>query len=411
MRLALLTQYYPPETGPAQNRLSDLARRFVALGHQVEVLTTLPSYPGDEVHPEYLGRENSVEVMDGVRVARVGSYVPREKTFTRRMANYLSFAANAALRGPRLLHRADVLLMESPPLFLALAGIPLARLLRARLWVNVSDLWPRSAVELGLIKPGPALRAAEVLEAAMVRAAAVITGQTEGIVEDIRARFPRATVALLPNGIDVAAFRRPLDRDGLRREFGWGDDLFVIGYAGLMGYAAATDQVIAAAERLRDLPRVHFAFFGHGPCKRQLEEHVAAAGLTNVRFYPHQPSARMPHLQAAFDAGLATLCRASLCEGTRPAKMFEIMAAARPLVLTGRGEVQRIFEATPGGPPGVIAPPEEPAVLAQRVRELVSHPEAAAAMGRRGRDYVFAEFDREVIARRTEALVRATLGL
>jgi glycosyltransferase involved in cell wall biosynthesis len=411
MRLALLTQYYPPETGPAQNRLSDLARRFVGFGHRVEVLTTLPSYPGDEVLPAYRGRENMVEVMDGVRVARVGSYVPKEKTFTRRMANYLSFAGNAALRGPWLLHRADVLLMESPPLFLALAGIPLARLLGARLWVNVSDLWPRSAVELGMIGPGPALRAAEALEAAMYRSAAVVTGQTEGIVEDIRARFPRARVALHPNGVDVAAFRQPLDRAALRREFGWPDDLFVIGYAGLMGYAAAADQVVAAAELLRDLPRVHFAFFGHGPCKRDMEEHTARAGLTNVRFYPHQPTERMPHLQAAFDAGLATLCRARLCEGTRPAKMFEIMAASRPLVLTGRGEVRRIFDATPGGPPGVIAPPEEPAVLAQQIRALVADPAAAAAMGRRGRDYVFAEFDREVITRRTESLVRATLGL
>jgi glycosyltransferase involved in cell wall biosynthesis len=277
--------------------------------------------------------------------------------------------------------------------------------------VNVSDLWPRSAVELGMIGPGPALRAAELLEAAMYRAAAVITGQTEGIVDDIRARFPAATVALHPNGVDVAAFRRPLDRAGLRREFGWGDDLFVVGYAGLMGYAAAADQVVAAAERLRDLPQVHFAFFGHGPCKREMEEHAARAGLTNVRFYPHQPAERMPHLQAAFDAGLATLCKARLTEGTRPAKMFEIMAAARPLVLTGRGEVQRIFDATPGGAPGVIAPPEEPAILAQRIRELVADPVAAAAMGRRGRAYVLAEFDREVIARRTEAFVRAALGL
>jgi glycosyltransferase involved in cell wall biosynthesis len=411
MRLAILTQYYPPETGPAQNRLSDLARRFAALGHEVQVLTTLPSYPGDHVLPEYVGRENTVEVMDGVRVWRIASYVPREKTFGRRMANYLSFAANAGVRGPLLLRRADVLLMESPPLFLALAGVPLARLLGARLWTNVSDLWPQAAVELGMIRPGPALRAAELLETGMYRASAFITGQTEGIVEDIARRHPHQPVALLPNGVDVRHYAGPLDRDGVRREYGWGDDLFVIGYAGLMGYAAALDQVLDAALLLRDLPEVRFALFGHGPCLAHLKERIAVERIDAVRIYPHQPAPRMPHLWSAFDAGLATLCRAKLFEGARPAKMFEIMAAGRPLILTGRGEAPRVLAAAPDGPVGVVAPPEEPVELARQIRGLVADRAAAAEMGQRGRAYVFAEFDRAAIARRTEALLRRTLGL
>jgi len=411
MRLAILTQYYPPETGPAQNRLSDLARRFVSFGHTVEVLTTLPSYPGNRVLPDYVGRENTVEILDGVRVARVWSYVPEEKSLSRRMANYLSFAGNALVRGPLMLSRCDVLLMESPPLFLALAGIPLARILGARFWVNVSDLWPRAAVELGMIQPGPALAAAQALEAAMYRAADFITGQTEGIVEGIRAHRPRAPVELLPNGIDVATFCQPLDRDGIRAEFGWGENDFVVGYAGLMGYAAALGQVLDAAAMLKDVPSLRFVFFGEGPLRRKLEESAKARGLTNVRFYPHQHAHRMPHLQAAFDAGIATLCKAKLFEGARPAKMFEIMAAGRPLILAGRGEAQRVFENTPGGPPGVLAPPEEPAILAERIRELVRDREAALEMGRRGREYVFTHFDREKIARNIEAKLRLSLGL
>ena len=405
MRLVILTQYYPPETGAPQNRLSDLARRLAARGHRVEVLTALPSYPGDEILPEYRRRENTAEVVDGVRVARVGLYVPRRKTFARRMGHYLSFALNAAVHGPRLLGRADVVLMESPPLFLTLAGIPLARVLGARLVVNVSDLWPRSVVELGMLRPGPLLWPADLLEALMYRSAALVTGQTEGIVADIRSRFPRCRVELFPNGVDAAAYRRPLDRTGLRREFGWRDGDFVIGYAGVLGHAQALGQVLDAARLLADRPEAHFALFGDGPCRQELEARVGAPGLGNVRVYPRQPAARMPHLQAAFDAGLAPLAKGKLFEGARPSKMFEIMAAARPVILCAAGEAPRVVAAAPGGPAGLVAPPEEPELLAALVRRLLDDRAGAAAMGRRGRELVFRDFDRDAIAGRVESLL------
>ena len=204
VKLTILTQYYPPETGAPQNRLSDLAVRLAARGHEIQVLTALPNYPGKVVHPEYVGRENTLEWLDGVRVARVGLYVPRKKTFWTRLRCYLSFARNARRMGARLLIGADVLLMESPPLFRAWAGIHLSRRLGARLVTNVADLWPESAVEIGMLKAGPALWAARWLESWMYRRSALITAQTEGIVDDIRRRFP--------NGVDLAIYDMPLDR-------------------------------------------------------------------------------------------------------------------------------------------------------------------------------------------------------
>jgi glycosyltransferase involved in cell wall biosynthesis len=404
MRLALLTQYYPPETGAPQNRLSDLARRLVARGHRVEVLTALPSYPGDHILPEYVGREDSVEDRDGVRVARVGLFVPRRKTFPSRLANYLSFAGNAALRGPGMLSRCDVLMMESPPLFLALAGIPLSRRLGARLVVNVSDLWPQSVVALGMMRPGPALWPAHLLEALMYRSAALVTGQTEGIVEDVRRRFPRTRVALYPNGVDVDAYEPPLDRAGVRREFGWPDALFVVGYAGLLGHSQALGQVLDAARLLAGRHDLHLALFGEGPCREELQARIAGEGIDNVRLYPRQPAERMPHVQAAFDAGLVPLARGRLFEGARPSKMFEVMAAARPLVLCAAGEAVRVMNAAPGGPAGVVAP-EEPRRLAEQVSLLLADRTAAAAMGQRGREHALRNFDREAIAGRVETLL------
>lgn len=409
MNLAILTQYYPPETGAPQNRLSDLAHRLTMAGHSVEVLTALPNYPGDAVLPEYRGRENMVEVVDGVRIARVGLYVPRAKSFARRLACYFSFAANAARQGPRLLSRADVILMESPPLFLAPAGVWLARVWGARLVVNVSDLWPQSVVDLGMIGPGPSLWAAGALERWMYRSAAAVTGQTQGIVEEIQRRVPGKRVELYPNGVDVMAYDRPLDRAGVRASFAWHDELFVAGYAGVLGHAQSLGQVLDAARLLSNVPNVHFAFFGDGPCRVELEARIEREQIVSARVYPRQPAARMPDLQSAFDAGLVPLARGKVFEGARPSKMFEILAAARPVILCGRGEARRIVEGPAHGPAGVSVDPEDPPALAAAIRRLIDDRPAATAMGERGRSYVFSTFDRELIARGVEDLLLATI--
>jgi glycosyltransferase involved in cell wall biosynthesis len=403
MRLVILTQYYPPETGAPQNRLSDLARRLAARGHDVQVLTALPNYPGDAVHPAYVGRENSVEEIDGVRVARVGLYVPRQKTFSRRVASYLSFAFNAARFGRRLVGSADVLFMESPPLFIALAGVPLARQLGARLVTNISDLWPASAVELGFIGRGPALYLAERLERWMYRHSDAISVQTEGIARDIQRRFPAKRVVLFPNGVDLARYDAPVNVERLREAYGWRPNQCVVGYTGVIGHAQALDQVLDAARRLQPQDDVVIALFGDGPCRGDLERRIAAERIPFVRFYAREATERMPQIQAAFDVGLVPLAKARIFEGARPSKMFELMAAAKPVLLCGRGEAADILGAAIEDA-GIAVPPEDPAALAAALRRFAQNREWAAAMGLRARDRVRTAFDREQIARAIERL-------
>jgi len=405
VKLAILTQYYPPETGAPQNRLSDLAVRLAARGHEIQVLTALPNYPGKVVHPEYVGRENTVEWLDGVRVARVGLYVPHEKTFVNRLRCYLSFARNARRMGARLLRRTDVLLMESPPLFIAWAGTHISRRLGARLVTNVADLWPESAVEIGMLRAGPALWAARWLESWMYRRSALITAQTEGIVDDIRRRFSTARVVLFPNGVDLAVYDMPLDREGIRTEFNWDNSLFVIGYTGVLGHSQALHQILDAALLLRDENGIEFALFGDGPVRDELETRIMQEDIRSVVIYPHQPRERMPHIQAALDAGIVPLAKGRLLEGARPSKMFEIMATGKPVILCARGEAERLLHLGEDGPAGLAVPPEDPPALACCVRELKLQKETATAMGRRGKELVRKHFDREQISYELERVL------
>lgn len=413
MRVTILTQYFPPEAGAPQRRLADLSRRLLARGHSVQVLTALPNYPGDRVFPEFVGRENAVEMIDGIRVARVGLYVPPlKKTFPQRLRCYFSFAYNVVRHGKRLLQPTDLIFMESPPLTLAPAGFLLARSMGVPLVTNVSDLWPQSALELGMMRPGLLLQCARLLERWTYRRSAGLTGQTDGICDELRAAQPQKQVHLFPNGVDLAAYAEPIDVAAIRRRYGWEPGEFVAGYTGLLGHAQALEQCIAAGQLLRAEDRIRIVLFGDGPCREELEEKLLATGpVPWINLYPAQPASEMPAIQASLDAGIVPLARRPIFDGARPSKMLEIMAAGRVVVLCGQGEAARLIESAPDGPAGVAVPPEQPAELAGALRALASNRSRCASMGRSGQRLVSRDFDRAQIAVALETFLLGVTGV
>ena len=160
MRIGILTQYYPPEMGAPQARLSHLAGRFLQQGHQVVVLTAMPNYPHGHIFPGYGGFVRR-EDREGVSVIRCWLYPAQSARLVPRLASYFSFVLSSLLFGLFMLRRLDYLMTESPPLFLGVSGWLLALRTRARWIFNVSDLWPESAVHLGVVSDGWGLRAAK----------------------------------------------------------------------------------------------------------------------------------------------------------------------------------------------------------------------------------------------------------
>ena len=270
MRILILTQYYPPETGAPQNRLSDLARRLTESGHKVTVLTALPNYPRGEIFRAYSGRVMMEEKSAGINVIRTWIYATKNKTFVRRLLNYFSFVISSLALGPWRIGPQDVVVVESPPLFLGISGFLISAFKNARLVMNISDLWPDSAIAMGLLGNKSLIRLSRWLEEFLYRRSYLITGQTRGIVENIRSRFADKKVALITNGADVEAFvvaSQSYQRDAIRREFGLGNK-FVIGYAGLHGLAQGLETIIHAACLVAERDDLLFVFFGDGPKKR-----------------------------------------------------------------------------------------------------------------------------------------------
>lgn len=405
MRILILTQYYPPETGAAQNRLKDWAEYLSREGHTVTVLTSFPSYPRGEVFEGFRGRFFLEEKQGNVNVLRCWTVVSKSRAFVLRLANYFSFVFTSLLAGVAKTGKQDLILVEMPPLFLGLSAVCLKSLKRTRMAINVSDLWPKSAVALGVLKNRLLIRWATYLEEYLYRRADLITGQTAGIVEDIVKRFPEKTVGWVPNGVGGLnfSFPRPNARNQqLIREQLQLTDKFAVVYAGLHGMAQGLETVLGAADALKDQSAVVFVFIGDGPEKRDLEQQARDLRLANVRFYPPVPSARMTEILAALDVAIVPLKKHDLFRGALPSKIFAAMEAGLPIVLSVQGEAQALVEASQCG---ICVEPENPAEMAAAVLKLFRDCELRVSLGKNGRVFVEQHYDRAQIAKRLEKLL------
>jgi glycosyltransferase involved in cell wall biosynthesis len=374
MRVTLLTHYYPPEVGAPQARLSALARGLSRRGVEVTVHTGFPHYPDGVIQPPYRNRLWERKEEDGVRVVRSAVYPTPNRGFGRRIVNHVSFASSAlatmAAAGP-----ADAVIVETPPLLLAGSSIPYARAKRAALIVNVSDMWPDSAVALGTLRRPRLVSAARALEHACYRSAAAVVCPTSGIetalawLEEARGKVHR-----IPPSVDPELFP-----DSPQRANG----TFRVLYAGTVGMSQGLGTLMDAAELLEDDAQIEIVIAGDGAEGPELRQRLAERELPNVKMLGRVPHERIPELYAESNAAVVLLRDKPLFEGALPTKMFEAMSAGRPLVLSAAGEA------------ATLVPPERPRELAAALTDLAGDRDRAGKLGAAGRQAVLESFSRE----------------
>ena len=387
MKILILTQYYPPEVGAAQVRLKATVDHLVAAGHDVQVVTALPNHPRGRIFDGFRDRFYDREDGDHVVIHRVWLHVALGAGASR-LASYLSFAATS-VAGLVRAERPDVIFVESPPLFLGLTGWVAASAWRRPWILNISDLWPDSIRELGLLPDGRALRLAEKLERFLYRRADLITAVTEGIATTLTDAkdVPRERVLFLPNGVDTELFRPRAEAAGVRERFGL-DDRKVVLYAGTVGFAHGAGVILDAAELLAERD-VLFVIAGDGSERERTEADARRRGLGNVRFLGAVAQEDVAGLYTVAFAGLSTLRDLPLFEGTRPAKVFPCFASGTPIVYSGAGEGARLVG---DGDAGIVVAPEDGAGIARALEQLLDDPALAARLGANGRRLALERF-------------------
>ena len=406
--ILFLTPYYPPEKGAAAVRVSETATRLVRRGHQVTVLTTLPNYPTGIVLQEYRGRLLQEEELDGVRVIRFWSYVSPNRGFVRRVIAQLSFGCLAPALGGKAVGHPDVLIVESHPLFNAIAGRLLAREKRCPFIFMVSDLWPASAIELGVLRNRVLIKLAQWLERSTYQRAGLVWALSEGIRDGIlQCGIPPEKVFLLTNGADLSLFQ-PIPQRQARAALGW-DERFTVLYAGTFGLSHRLITVLEAARQMQHRrPEIHFILVGDGAEKAALRAQAQQWNLKNVTFVDAQPHERMPQVLAGADVCLVPMRKLPLFEGRLPLKMFEVMACARPMLLGVEGEARRLAEQEAGA--ALYVEPENAEALVTGICYLQEHPEEARKLGLRGRAYVEAHYNRDQLTAELDSHIARLLG-
>ena len=401
LRVVFLTHYFPPEIGAAPARLFELATRLADGGNDVTVVTGFPNYPSGVIAPGYRGRRFMEEQMDRVRVLRTWVFATPTRGFFKRVVNQVSFAVTSLL-AVRKVGPTDVIFVQSPPLPSGLAALLYNRIKRAPFILNISDIYPQSAVELGVLKNRLVIRLSEMFELHLYRRAARVAVPTPGMLERLVARgVPRDRVFLLTNGVDTVMFHPAAPDQELARSLGLdGRKIFI--YAGVHGLAQGLDVILEAAKLARDRD-ILYVLAGEGGDKEALMAKAAAQEISNVRFLPNQPKSSMPALLNIAYASIIPLKRLDLFKSALPSKMFESMAVGHPIVAAMWGEGADLVEAARCG---LVAEPEDPQALSKAVETLAADPSLARRLGAQGREYVVKHFDRNDIAVRLAKLLR-----
>lgn len=395
IKLILLTQYYPPEIGAAQNRLHELAVYLKEQGVEVTVLTAMPNYPESETHAGYKGKWHVKEEIDGITIHRAWIYASKSRSVMARLLNFFSFVFSSAIIGLFKLRRSDYIICETPPLFLGISALILRKAKGAKLITNVADLWLQTAEKTGVIKNKLLLGISKRLENWLYRSSVLITCQTEGIVQSVKEKFSEKNVIWMPNGVDMTLFNIDV-KSNWRAEHGFADDDFLMIYAGNLSHICSWDMVIEAAEiTAKREKRIKWIIIGWGQMKDHLSKKNKNSGHNNLYLLDPVPKQAMPLIWKAANVLFLPMKDIEVNKVIVNAKSFEALAMKVPLLLSADGESKKIF--IEEAKAGVWTTPENTNDLVEKVFYLYNNRPAMKQMGENGYSYVKQHFDRQMI--------------
>ena len=340
-KILILTQYFYPEVGAPQTRYMELCKRFIDKNFEVTVLTAMPNYPQMEIQKGYKKKFYLKEKFDNIEIHRSYIFVRNNPSIKVRLINYFSFVFSSLLIGITKIKSQDLLICESPPLFLGISARILKKFLRARLVMNIADLWPEQAERLGLVTNKSILKLTYWLEKFIYNHSDLVSGQTMGIVNSIKNRFPHLKVYWLRNGIDVSNYTKANLNFNIHLPIQYGD--FCLIYAGIIGYAQGLDTILNCAEILKNKKDIKFFLFGSGPEKNRLQKIKAEKKLDNLYFMYPIPKKEIPGLISLMGAGIVPLKKMPFFQGAIPSKIFDILGSKKPLLLGVEGEAYNLF--------------------------------------------------------------------
>lgn len=342
MRILFLTDNFPPEVNAPASRTYDHAKEWVKAGHSVTLITCFPNFPKGKVYDGYKNKLYQKEVIDGIEVIRVWSYIAANKGFFRRTLDFISFSVSSFIAG--LFVKTDIIVATSPQFFTALSGRTLSFWKRTPWIMEVRDLWPESIKTVGAMKDNLFIRYFEWEEQRCYRSAKRIVVVTDSFKRTLTARgVDSDKIVVVKNGVDRELFKPvPKDMD-LMKELNL-EGKKIIGYIGTHGMAHNLDFILDCAKHMQGRNNYHFLLIGSGAERDRLLQKRNEEAIDNVTMLDSVPKDQVSRYISMLDLSLINLRKSELFKTVIPSKIFENACMQIPIIMGVQGEAQEIIE-------------------------------------------------------------------
>ncbi len=406
LKVVLLVPHFSPDTAPTGEVITRIAEQLVKRGHRLHVITSLPWYAHHQIELEWRGKLVRHEKTDWGEITRVYPFPAKDKQ--RVLARAFSFVGFTIMVGLQALRgsQADVVLAMSPPLTLGWAGWLAAKRNRAPLVLNLQDVYPDIAIDVGVLRGARIISVFRMLERWSYRVADGVTVLSEDLRLNVAPRADdEAKVRVIPNFVDIERVQ-PMDpQNSYREEFGLSDKTVVM-YAGNVGFSQPLELMLEAAKFFSGNRNLAFVINGGGGALPALK--LKAEGMANVHFVPMQDRERLPEVLAASDIQIVCLKR-GLAKSSVPSKLYSILAAGRA-VLASVDENSEVASSLEQSGAGIAVPPEDAEAFIAGLQCLVESPDLVTKMGSNGRSFVESWMSPAGVAEAYEELFLELIG-
>jgi len=398
-------RYYPDETGTAP-LVTQLAEDLVSAGENVTVIASLPHYGRTSIHPEYSNADGIFNQSEenGVKILRTSVFVPKHPGLFQRAWNYLSYNFLSIIAGTKV-GKVDVILAINPPITTSFSAWLISIFRRAPLLVGIQDVWPDCVINVGKLSSPFLVLPSRILERIQYRIADKIIVLSSGMKSNLMGKGVKSEkIEIIANWADTENVK-PLPRNNEFVHAHQLENFFVVLFAGNHGYIAALDNLIEAAELLKEKTEILFILAGEGSVKNDLILQVEEKGLKNVRFLSTQPEQQWLEMLAAADLALVSL-RSDLAGLNVPSKVYTLMSAARP-ILASVPEDSEVAALVLNAKSGIISKPDDPESLAKSILKAWEMPELLEEYGSNGRAFMLEKFNRRLQTARYLSILKS----
>ncbi|MBJ13369.1 MAG: hypothetical protein CMG62_09910 [Candidatus Marinimicrobia bacterium] len=389
MHVFIITQYFPPEIGASATRWGDYTEILIKQNHRVTILCESPHYPNSSYFSGYKNLWCSIEKKSkNLTIIRSKAFASDRKTFYKKLMHYFVFMISSTINS-RKVKNYDLLIISSPPLFTGVIGLFIKKFYRSDFWLDIRDLWPESALELGQIKKGILYKLGKKLESKIYQSAKGFIFPVPGFkfyLKDFSNKISKKPMIELMNGVSED-FIKKSQKINISN-----DQKFTVLYSGNMGLAQDLNTIIKAAEYLKDY-NIDFRLIGEGVCKSEIEM-LAKPYKEKIHFHRSLVREDLIKWIKKSSVCLVPLKNKKLFNSALPSKMFEYMACAKPIIVGVNGEAKKIVNSSGAG---IAIEPEDPIMLSKAILTYFNNKEKCKTDGQNGMTYITKKLSKEML--------------